>query len=112
MSEYSNNGFEQANRTINSYKSASDFDRNSNQNSNQSSDRVYGKLVQRAPEAMSDLLADQFSRDYVKVMSKQEKKDQLKINIMKKNDKMLKIEQRDKFLKRMGSVNDLPESTK
>ena len=69
MSEYSNNGFEQGNRTINSYKSASDFD-NSHHNSNQSSERVYGKLVQRAPEAMSDLLADQFSRDYVKVMNK------------------------------------------
>ena len=95
MSEYSTNGFEQGNRTVNSYKSASDFD---SYHSVQNSERVYGKLVQRAPEAISDLIADQFSRDYLKVLSKQEQKDQLKINIMKKNEKMLKIGQRDKFL--------------
>ena len=61
---------------------------------------------------MTDLIADQYSRDYLRVLSKQEQKDQAKMQVIKKNEKLLKLGQRDKFLQRMGSVNDLPESTK
>ena len=76
MSEYSN-GFDQnADQTIKSHKSVSDFGSTQGQNS---TERVYGKLVDRAPETMQDLIADQYSRDYIKALAQQDRKDQVKI---------------------------------
>ena len=79
--EYSN-GFDKANKTIHSYNSVHDFETAHSQKS----DIIYGKLVQRAPESISDLMADQYSRDYIQILNKQDQKDQIKISIIKKNE--------------------------